>query len=100
MPAGAPTFPRPAHGRRDLPHAEEGRCTDAGHSTAVGDEGGFAPNLKSRDAALDFIVPRSRRPGTSRARMCSGTRSGATEFFKDGRYVSKAKGKPSIPGPR
>ncbi len=43
-----------AHGVGDLPRAEEG-ADDAGHNTNVGDEGGFAPGLKSADEALAFI---------------------------------------------
>ncbi|HET6183585.1 MAG TPA: phosphopyruvate hydratase [Acetobacteraceae bacterium] len=67
---------------------------DAGHSTNVGDEGGFAPNLKSADEALAFIA---------RACEAAGYRPGeditfaldcaATEFFKDGRYELAGEGK-------
>ncbi len=67
---------------------------DAGHSTNVGDEGGFAPNLKSADEALGFIA---------RACEAAGYRPGeditfaldcaATEFYRDGRYVMAGEGK-------
>jgi len=67
---------------------------DAGHNTNVGDEGGFAPNLKSADEALAFI---------SRACEAAGYRPGedvffaldcaSTEFFKDGKYVLEGEGK-------
>jgi enolase len=67
---------------------------DAGHSTNVGDEGGFAPNLSSAQEALEFI---------GRACEAAGHRLGedvmlaldcaATEFFKDGRYVLEGEGK-------
>ena len=67
---------------------------DAGHSTNVGDEGGFAPNLKSAEEALTFI---------SRACETAGYRPGedvtfaldcaSTEFFKDGRYDLEGEGK-------
>jgi enolase len=67
---------------------------DAGHSTNVGDEGGFAPNLKSADEALGFIT---------RACEAAGYRPGedvtlaidcaATEFFRDGRYHLEGEGR-------
>ncbi len=67
---------------------------DAGHSTNVGDEGGFAPNLKSADEALTFI---------SRACEQAGYRPGedvtfaldcaATEFFRNGKYELEGEGK-------
>ncbi len=66
----------------------------AGHSTNVGDEGGFAPNLKSADEALGFI---------SKACEAAGYRPGeditfaldcaATEFYRDGRYAMAGEGK-------
>ena len=67
---------------------------DAGHNTNVGDEGGFAPNLKSADEALAFIAAPARRPATGRART-SPSRSicAATEFFKDGKYDLEGEGK-------
>ena len=67
---------------------------DAGHNTNVGDEGGFAPNLKSADEALGFISKACEkagyRPGEDvdvRARSCA-----ATEFFKDGQLQSGGRG--------
>jgi enolase len=67
---------------------------DAGHSTNVGDEGGFAPNLRSADEALGFIA---------RACEAAGYRPGedvtfaldpaATEFFRDGRYHLEGEGR-------
>ncbi len=67
---------------------------DAGHNTNVGDEGGFAPNLKSADEALAFI---------ERAAVAAGYRPGedvmfaldcaATEFYRNGQYVLAGEGK-------
>ena len=67
---------------------------DAGHNTNVGDEGGFAPNLKSADEALSFV---------SKACEAAGYRPGedvtfaldcaATEFFRNGRYELEGEGK-------
>ncbi|HYZ32020.1 MAG TPA: phosphopyruvate hydratase [Crenalkalicoccus sp.] len=67
---------------------------DAGHSTNVGDEGGFAPNLKSADEALSFIAraceAAGHRPGEE---VVFALDCAATEFFKDGRYVLEGEGK-------
>ena len=64
MPVGAPIVRRgAAHGRGDFPHAARRRCKDAGHNTNVGDEGGFAPNLPSADAALDFVMKAIEKAG-------------------------------------
>ncbi|PKU25736.1 phosphopyruvate hydratase [Telmatospirillum siberiense] len=61
---------------------------DAGHNTNVGDEGGFAPNLKSTEAALDFVLKAVEaagyKPGDD---VCLAVDAASTEFFKDGKYV-------------
>ena len=55
-------------GSRNLPHPEEGPGTEKGLATAVGDEGGFAPNLAEHPRRARFRrSPRSKRPGSSRA---------------------------------
>ena len=57
MPLGFDTFQRgPAVRCRDVPHAEEGAAKAKGFKTAVGDEGGFAPDLGSNAEALDVII--------------------------------------------
>jgi enolase len=67
---------------------------DAGHSTNVGDEGGFAPNLKSADEALGFIARACEkagyRPGED---ITFALDPAASEFFKDGRYELAGEGK-------
>ena len=67
---------------------------DAGHNTNVGDEGGFAPNLASADAALAFIMKAIEaagyKPGVD---IVLALDSASTEFFKDGRYVMEGEGK-------
>ncbi len=61
---------------------------DAGHNTNVGDEGGFAPNLKSTEQALDFVLKAVEaagyKPGDD---VCLAVDAAATEFYKDGKYV-------------
>ena len=67
---------------------------DAGHNTNVGDEGGFAPNLKSADEALGFITKACEaagyRPGED---VTYALDPASTEFFKDGKYVLAGEGK-------
>jgi enolase len=67
---------------------------DAGHNTNVGDEGGFAPNLKSAEEALDFITKACEkagyRPGED---VTFALDCASTEFFKDGKYVLEGEGK-------
>jgi enolase len=60
----------------------------AGHNTNVGDEGGFAPNLPSADAALDFVMGAIGKAGYKAGNdVMLGLDCAATEFFKDGNYV-------------
>jgi enolase len=67
---------------------------DAGHNTNVGDEGGFAPNLKSADEALGFISKACEkagyRPGED---VMFALDPASSEFFKDGKYVMAGEGK-------
>ena len=67
---------------------------DAGHNTNVGDEGGFAPNLKSADEALGFMTKAcekaGHRPGED---VMFALDPASSEFFKDGRYVLSGEGK-------
>jgi enolase len=67
---------------------------DAGHNTNVGDEGGFAPNLKSADEALSFITKACEkagyRPGED---ITFALDPASSEFFKDGKYVLAGEGK-------
>ena len=77
VPCGAPTLLGvPAHGRRGLPRAQGARCTSAASRTAVGDEGGFAPDLASNEEALKMLVARH-RGGRLRARRGRGDRAGS-----------------------
>jgi enolase len=67
---------------------------DAGHNTNVGDEGGFAPNLKSADEALGFIArsveKAGYRPGED---VAFALDPASSEFFEDGKYVMAGEGK-------
>ncbi|TIX65198.1 MAG: phosphopyruvate hydratase, partial [Mesorhizobium sp.] len=79
-------------------HTLRKKLKDAGHNTNVGDEGGFAPNLKSAPSALDFIMESIEkagfRPGED---VALGLDCAATEFFKDGNYVYEGEKKTRDP---
>ncbi len=63
MPAGMPTFAEALRAGVEIFHALRGILKKAGHSTGVGDEGGFAPNLRSNREALDLVVEAVRAAG-------------------------------------
>jgi enolase len=67
---------------------------DAGHSTNVGDEGGFAPNLKSADEALGFISGACEKAGYKPGEdVTFALDCASTEFYHDGKYVMEGEGK-------
>ena len=94
QPVSAPTVAEGIRMGSEIFHALKRALHDAGHSTNVGDEGGFAPNLKSADEALGFI---------SKACEAAGYRPGedvtfaldpaATEFYRGGKYEIEGEGK-------
>jgi enolase len=94
MPAGADTF---ANGLRmgvEVFQTLKAQLKAAGHNTNVGDEGGFAPNLKSAEAALDFVMQAIEKAGyTPGEDIMLALDCAATEFFKDGKYVYAGEGK-------
>ena len=63
MPVGAPTLREAVRWGSEIFHTLKKGLKDAGHNTNVGDEGGFAPNLKSAEAALDFIMASIEKAG-------------------------------------
>ena len=88
MPVGAPTLRRgAAHGASRCSRRSRRRCNDAGHNTNVGDEGGFAPNLPSADAALGFVMKAIEAAGYKPGEdVVLALDPASTEFFKDGAY--------------
>jgi len=69
-------------------HALKKALKDAGHNTNVGDEGGFAPNLKSVETALDFVLKAIEAAGFKPGEdITLALDAASTEFFKDGKYV-------------
>jgi len=98
MPIGAPSFAEGLRMGAEVFHTLKKALHDAGHNTNVGDEGGFAPNLKSAEAALDFVMAAIEkagyRPGEEIALALD---CAATEFFKDGAYVYEGERKTRDP---
>jgi enolase len=75
-------------------HTLKKALQDAGQNTGVGDEGGFAPNLKSADDALGFIVKAIEKAGYKPGEdIVLGLDCAATEYFKNGKYVMEGEGK-------
>ncbi|HET9716393.1 MAG TPA: phosphopyruvate hydratase [Pseudolabrys sp.] len=94
MPVGQPTFAEALRAGAEIFHTLRAALKSAGFNTNVGDEGGFAPALKSADSALDFVMQAIAQAGykpgvdVTLALDCA-----ATEFFKDGFYVYEGEGK-------
>jgi enolase len=98
MPVGAPSFAEALRCGAEIFHALKNALHEAGFSTAVGDEGGFAPDLKSAREALDFIAKAVGAAGyTLGEDVVLAMDPAASEFFKDGRYELKGEGKSLSP---
>jgi enolase len=88
LPVGAATFAEGLRCGSEIFHTLRGELKKAGHNTNVGDEGGFAPNLPSADAALEFIMNAIGKAGyKAGSDVMLGLDCASTEFFKDGAYV-------------
>src|SRR6201999_1288005 len=94
MPAGGATFKEGLRMGSEIFQTLKKGLHDAGHNTNVGDEGGFAPNLKSADEALGFIMKSIEKAGYKPGEdVFLALDPASTEFFKDGRYVLEGEGK-------
>jgi len=88
LPVGAASFAEALRCGAEVFHTLKAGLKKAGHNTNVGDEGGFAPNLPSADAALDFVMNAITQAGYKPGEdVMLGLDCAATEFFKDGSYV-------------
>jgi enolase len=98
MPVGAERFAEGLRWGAEVFHALKKLLHDRGLSTAVGDEGGFAPNLSSATEALDVILQAIEAAGYKPGEdiMCA-LDCAATEFFKDGAYVMAGEGRTLSP---
>lgn len=94
LPVGASSFAEALRYGAEVFHTLKSELKKAGHNTNVGDEGGFAPNLPSADAALDFVMNAIGKAGFKAGTdIVLGLDCASTEFFKDGKYAYEGEGK-------
>jgi enolase len=94
LPTGADSFAEALRMGAEIFHNLKSGLKAAGHNTNVGDEGGFAPNLASAEAALEFIVKAGEGAGyKAGSDFVLGLDVASTEFFKGGQYVMEGEGK-------
>ncbi|MCX7341264.1 MAG: phosphopyruvate hydratase [Hyphomicrobiales bacterium] len=94
MPTGAATLAEGVRWGSEIFMTLKAALKKAGHNTAVGDEGGFAPNLASAEAALDFVMAAIDSAGFKAGKdVHLALDCAATEFFKDGAYTYHGEGK-------
>ena len=87
MPVGAGTLAEAVRMGAEVFHALKKALKDAGHNTNVGDEGGFAPNLKSADEACGFVMKAIEAAGYSPGDdVVLALDCASTEYFKNGKY--------------
>ena len=92
IPVGAPSFREAVRWGAETFHALKKILHDSGHSTAVGDEGGFAPNVASHEAAIQLILEAIDKAGyTPGEQIAIGLDCAASEFYKDGQYLLKGE---------
>ncbi len=94
LPTGAASFAEALRMGAEIFHALRTALHEAGQPTNVGDEGGFAPNFKSADEALGFIMKAGEAAGYRAGDDFQlGCDAASSEFFKDGRYRMVGEGK-------
>jgi enolase len=93
MPVGAPTLAEAVRWGAEIFHTLKKGLHDKGLATAVGDEGGFAPNLASTRDALDFVMASIEKAGFKPgSEVALALDCAATEFFRDGKYEISGEG--------
>jgi enolase len=98
MPVGAPSFREALRMGAEIFHTLKKSLHDAGLNTNVGDEGGFAPNLKSPDEALSYISKAVEKAGYKLGEeVFFALDPASTEFFKNGKYELEGEGKSLTP---
>jgi enolase len=92
LPVGAPSFREAIRYGAEVFHALKKILHDRGMSTAVGDEGGFAPSVENHEAAIKLILEAIEKAGYEPGRQIAlGLDCAASEFFKDGKYHLKGE---------
>jgi enolase len=93
IPVGAPTFSEALRYGAEVFQALKKLLNDRGMSTAVGDEGGFAPTVKNHEAAIQLILEAIGKAGyEAGTQIVLGLDCASTEFYKDGKYVLSGEG--------
>ena len=94
MPIGAMTFRDSLRMGTEIFHTLQAILKADGHVTSVGDEGGFAPNLKNHDEAFAYIIKAIEEAGYNPGgEVALAIDAAASEFYQDGKYVLKGEGK-------
>ncbi|MGV6995181.1 phosphopyruvate hydratase [uncultured Desulfovibrio sp.] len=94
MPVGAMTFRDSLRIGAEIFHTLQAILKKDGHVTSVGDEGGFAPNLKNHDEAFTYIIKAIEEAGYNPgSEVALAIDAAASEFYKDGKYVLGGEGK-------
>ncbi|HEY3298606.1 MAG TPA: phosphopyruvate hydratase, partial [Armatimonadota bacterium] len=94
MPVGATSFAEAVRMGAETFHSLKAVLKSRGMNTAVGDEGGFAPNLKSNEEAIEVILEAIEKAGYKPGeQICIALDPASSEFYKDGKYVLAGEGK-------
>ena len=94
MPVGAPTFNEALRWGVEVFHTLKGVLKQRGYNTSVGDEGGFAPSVRSNVEAVEVVIEAIQQAGyTPGAQVAIALDPAASEFFQDGQYVFKKSDK-------
>ena len=94
MPVGAKSFSEALRWGVEVFHTLKGVLKQRGYNTAVGDEGGFAPSLKSNVEAIEVVIEAIQRAGYKPgAQMAIALDPAASEFYQDGKYLFKKSDK-------
>lgn len=98
MPAGAPSFSEALRMCAETYHALKALLRSKGYETGVGDEGGFAPNLKSNEEAIQVIIEAIQKAGYTPGKdIFIALDPASSEIFEDGKYNLKGEGKVLTP---
>jgi enolase len=96
MPVGAPSFSEALRWGVEVFHTLKGVLKKRGYNTAVGDEGGFAPSLKSNVEAIELVIEAIQQAGyTPGEQIAIALDPASSEFYQDGKYVFKKSDKSS-----
>lgn len=98
LPVGAPSFSEALRYGAEVFHALKKQLQQSGHVTSVGDEGGFAPDLKSHEQALELIMASIEQAGFVPGQdIYLGLDCASSEFFKEGKYTLTSEQQQLIP---